>query len=382
MKNNKTFIKRWELGGLPYTDAELKNLHLSEKLARALTDESCEAERQTKPGGESAVRLTDGCEAEKRPGPGRESAAVWLTDDPGEAEKLTERGACVVYLLTGANRDRPCGGAEWCAEVWEQEDERAKKAPEMPGERDMPEEREMPGERDTPEERDTPGKREVPGERDMPGKSGPHPGTEGWKRRLMEAEREGLPGWLPEEFLWRVWLRRQSLPWHICETRRLALREMTEEDLDFLYEMQESGEAGRFLERLNGDREEERQKLEAYRRQMYGFYGFGIWMVIEKESGACVGRAGLQMRDGFEEPELGFAIAEKYRRRGYAEEACLAVLEYAEDELELSKVRAVVDEENINSRRLCEKLGFFVDKRSELDGRMCIFFSKRLRGAP
>lgn len=352
MKNNKTFIKRWELGGLPYTAAELKNLHLSQKLARALTDESREAEKQTKPERESAVRLADGCEAENRPGPGKKSAAVWLTDDPGEVEKLTECGACVVYLLTGANRDMPCSGAEWCAEVWEQEDERAKKAPEMSG------------------------------ERDVPGKNGPEPAAEGWKKRLMEAEREGLPGWLPEEFLWRVWLRRKNLPWHICETGRLALREMTEEDLDFLYEMQRSGEAGRFLERPSGDREAERQKLEAYRQRMYGFYGFGIWMLIEKESGACIGRAGLQMRDGFEAPELGFAIAEKYRGRGYAKEACLAVLEYAKKQLELLKVRAVVDEENINSRRLCEKLGFSVDKRSELDGRMCIFFSKRMRGAP
>lgn len=321
MKNNKTFIKNWKLGGLPYTEAEMKNPYLLKKLERALTE------------------------------PGREAAAVWLTDDPREAEKLIEDGACVVYLLTGENREIPCSGAEWCAEVWEQEDEMTQKASEMPW------------------------------KRDMPGKNGLHPGLTGWKKRLMEAEKEGLPDWLPEDFLWRVWLRRCSLPWHICETRRLALREMMEEDLDFLYEMQENRESGRFLDRLSGEREEERQKLEAYRQRIYGFYGFGIWMIIEKESGACVGRAGLQMRDGFEEPELGFAIAEKYRRKGYAKEACLAVLEYAKEELEFPKVRAVVDGENINSQRLCEKLGFTVDKQSEMDGRMCIFFSKKMRGA-
>lgn len=291
MKNNKTFIKKWELNGSPYLSDELRCRALREAL-----------EHET----------------------GRGVPEVWLTDDSDTARQLLADGACCIYLLTAENRDDFGAGIEWCVEV--------------------------------------------------PEASEP---AQDWRGQLIVEEREGLPEWLPEDFLWRVWLRSHNLPWHICETDRLALREMTEADLDFLYEMQADEEAARFLDAPDSDRDVQRQKLTAYRQQMYGFYGFGIWVVIEKESGRPVGRVGLQMRDGFEEPELGFAVLKKYRRRGYAEEACRAVLAYAENELELKTVRAVVDGENAKSRRLCEKLGFTVDNLLEMDGREWIFYSRR-----
>lgn len=289
MKNNKTFIKKWKLNGLPYQPAELREESLQKALQKKLNQGMAE---------------------------------VWLTDNPHEARRLIREGSCVVCLLTTENRTASFDGLEWCAEVPQNVEE--------------------------------------------------------WRDRLLCAEREGLPEWLPEEFLWRVWLRRYGLPWHIWETDRLTLREMTETDLDFLYEMQEDEESARFLDSPDSDHETQRQKLTAYRQQMYGFFGFGIWIVLEKESGERVGRAGLQMRDGFEEPELGFAIAKKYRQRGYAKEACEGVLHYAQQELDLKKVRAVADLENIKSQRLCEKLGFAVDNAAEMDGEPCIFYSRNL----
>lgn len=176
------------------------------------------------------------------------------------------------------------------------------------------------------------------------------------------------------KFLWQVWLRSRGLPWHICETPRLCLRETLEEDLDFFYEMTKEEETAGFLEPLEENRATEREKLAAYRQQMYGFYGFGIWTLLEKDTGRTVGRAGLQMREGYPEPELGFGIAAGFRRQGYGEEACRAVLDYAEKELELKQVRAVVDERNVKSRRLCEKLGFYVDTIQKTASGMWIYY--------
>lgn len=328
MKNYKTFIKKWKLNGLPY------------------------------PGAEARADL--------------EKAAVWLTDDPQRAHQLLQEGSCCVYLLTAENRSGFCSGIEWCAEAPESAAE--------PGSAEVPESAaenaEAPESGTVPESAEEAHERAAAGGRKAlltaPEAAG------GWRGQLAEAEHKGLPDWLPEDFLWRVWLRSRGLPWHICETDRLSLREMTEADLDFLYELQRDQEAAGFLDALGCDREEELQKLAAYRKQMYGFYGFGIWIVEEKESGRSVGRAGLQMRDGFEEPELGFAVLKEYRGRGYAKEACRAVLHYAAEELELKRVRAVADRENIKSQRLCEKLGFAVDNTAEMDGRMCIFYSRRV----
>lgn len=308
MKNNKTFIKKWKLNGLPYLPAELQDEYLCKKM--------------------------------------EEEAEVWLTDDSDTARQLLMEGACCIYLLTAENRNDFGTGIEWCAEVPEDVEE---------------------GRNDS-----DCGTREM-----LPEVSG---AVEDWRGQLLTAEIAGLPDWLPEDFLWRVWLRSRNLPWHICETDRLVLREMTETDLDFLYEMQEDEEAARFLDALDSDRDAQRQKLAAYRQQMFGFYGFGIWIVLEKESGKPVGRVGLQMREGFEEPELGFAVLKKYRGRGYAEEACRAVLDYAKKELELKEIRVVVDRENRKSRNLCEKLGFIVDNVRKMDSREWIFYSRSLVG--
>ncbi|MDO4292374.1 MAG: GNAT family N-acetyltransferase, partial [Eubacteriales bacterium] len=171
------------------------------------------------------------------------------------------------------------------------------------------------------------------------------------------------PGNPEDSWLYRVWQRFSGQPWEIAATRRLLLREMTEADLEALYELQPTGEESAFLEPLEEDRRAQRERIRAYREHMYGLYEFGIWMAVERQTGRIVGRAGLQLREGFEEPELGFLVGKDFRGQGYAGEACRAVLAYASEELGLSAVRAVVHRDNRKSLRLCEKLGFAVDNR-------------------
>lgn len=178
-------------------------------------------------------------------------------------------------------------------------------------------------------------------------------------RYCVEASGEEVP----TEYLEKVWQRCSGIPWHILDTPRLRVREMTVSDLDTLYEWEEKEEAARFTEPLLPDKEKERARLEAYIRHMYGFYEFGIWMVTlrEAEGETAIGRAGLQMREGFDTPELGFALAPPFRGKGYAFEVCEAILLYAFETLRLPAVRAVVHRDNAKSLRLCGKLGFTVD---------------------
>lgn len=190
----------------------------------------------------------------------------------------------------------------------------------------------------------------------------------------------GQDNGVPEDFLWKVWLRRHNLPWHICEAQRLSLRELMEEDLDFLYTLpQDAGDAFSG-QKMSGDYRTEQEKLEAYRKRIYGFYGFGMWLVVRKEDGLPVGLAGLQMRSGFAGPELGFFIAAQYRGKGYAQEACRAVLAYARTELEVGYMRAMVDLENKKSRALCERLGFTQENTVKCSGRPCIVYGLAMDG--
>lgn len=143
------------------------------------------------------------------------------------------------------------------------------------------------------------------------------------------------------QLLERAARRHLDLPWEIAETERLLLREFTPED-PLEPESEYDGD-GVFSDW---------EKREAYRHSQYRFSECGLWAVVEKESGRIVGKAGVTGG------ELGYHIYLPYRNRGYAAEACLAVLSYAREELGLSEVFLKAEKGNIASCALAEKLGF------------------------
>lgn len=160
------------------------------------------------------------------------------------------------------------------------------------------------------------------------------------------------------DYLKKLYLRFQRLPWKITETRRCIIREMTEQDLEGLYAVYEGESITRYMEGLYEDREKEREFIRSYISNAYEFYGFGTWVIEEKETGRLMGRVGFNLREGYEEPELGFVIAEKYQRQGYAYECCLAAMEAGKKEYGFEAVQTLVQKENTASIYLCEKLGF------------------------
>ncbi len=167
-------------------------------------------------------------------------------------------------------------------------------------------------------------------------------------------------GWesITPSYLERVYRRCRGLPWQILETKRCILRETIEADVDAFYRIYEEPSITAFMENLFADREEEIRYTADYRKNIYEFYGYGIWSVILKETGEVIGRAGLDMRRGFEEPELGFVIGVLWQRRGIAEEVCRAILRYGEEELGFTRVQALTEQENRASLALLKKLGF------------------------
>ena len=152
--------------------------------------------------------------------------------------------------------------------------------------------------------------------------------------------------------------RLARLPWDILETERLKVRESTVEDVEAFYRIYKDPSITRYMEDLFKDPDEERVYMETYISQVYGFYGFGMWTVLLKETGQVIGRAGLSVREGYELPELGFVIDKEYQKKGYAYEVCRGILDYAKKELLFDSVQALVHLENNASLRLLERLGF------------------------
>ena len=163
-------------------------------------------------------------------------------------------------------------------------------------------------------------------------------------------------------YIENVYKRFYGIPWTILETDRCIIREITEEDLDELYEVYADPSITRYTEGLYEDREAEREYIRKYIEKVYSFDGFGIWAVILKETGRLIGRAGIAWREGYDTPELGYVIGVPYQKKGIATEVCKAILSYTTEELGFCKIRVLFEEENIASLKLCKKLGFKRDK--------------------
>ena len=172
-------------------------------------------------------------------------------------------------------------------------------------------------------------------------------------------------------YLCNIAKRFYHIPWTILQTRRCVLREMTEDDLDALYEVYRDPEVSKYTENLYEDREKERTYIRDYIEQVYRFCGLGIWVIVLKETNTIIGRAGLAWRDGDDTPEIGFVIAKDYQRQGYAFEVCDAILHYCK-EMDLRTIRVLYQKENVASEKLCKKLGFEVKREFEEDGKLMI----------
>lgn len=163
--------------------------------------------------------------------------------------------------------------------------------------------------------------------------------------------------------------RLAGIPWNILETERMKVRETIPQDVDEFYRIYRDPSITYYMEDLFPDRKQEMEYIKAYAEQIYDFYGFGLWTVLHKETGQVIGRAGLNVREGYEIPELGFVIDVEHQGQGYAFEVCSAILDYAGAELEFPAVQAFVDANNRVSIHLLEKLGFSFDSEVELDRR-------------
>lgn len=177
------------------------------------------------------------------------------------------------------------------------------------------------------------------------------------------------PEELEPEYVERVYRRLKGMPWNILDTGRCLIRETTPEDVEEFYRIYSHPSITKYMEDLYPDIEEEKQYVRDYIDKVYTFFGFGVWTVVEKESGKVIGRAGLSYREGFEDPELGFIIGVPWQGQGYAKEVCRGVMAYGWKALDFVRIQALVEKENQISLNLCRSLGFHREEELCLGGK-------------
>ena len=163
---------------------------------------------------------------------------------------------------------------------------------------------------------------------------------------------------IPDTYFGRIYRRLKKMPWDILETERLFVRETIPTDVPDFYRIYSDPEITQYMEGLNPDPMTEIHNTLEYIENVYGFYEYGIWTVILKDTHEIIGRAGIEQTDESEIPSLGFVIGKKWQNNGYASEVCRGIIKYAADTLKADFLRVCVNEHNENSIRLCRKLGF------------------------
>lgn len=141
----------------------------------------------------------------------------------------------------------------------------------------------------------------------------------------------------------------------ILETERLIIRELTIQDISALSELVKASPEAADVELRSLEPEEYPEYIEKYIEYQYGFYGYGNWAVCLKNQ-TFIGLVGIKNGDESEVGELGYSLLPAFWHKGYAFEACSAVLEYALEDIGFKRIEAHIKKSNEASLKLAGKL--------------------------
>jgi len=154
----------------------------------------------------------------------------------------------------------------------------------------------------------------------------------------------------------------------VAETERLVLRTIEEGDAALQHRLLNTPAV---MARLGGVKElHEIEAKHAKGMALYAQEGFSFLFMVEKATGEMVGHCGIKRVDNplaknRGDHEVGWLVREDRWRRGYAEEAMHAVLDWAFGRVGAPHVVALTSEANVGSWKLMEKLGMV--RRRDLD---------------
>jgi RimJ/RimL family protein N-acetyltransferase len=165
----------------------------------------------------------------------------------------------------------------------------------------------------------------------------------------------------------------------VFETERLALRQMTADDVDRLLGIFQDPVAMRYYPSTK-DRPEAEARIARHRRG-YEEHGSGMWVAEFRDGGQFAGQCGLTALevDGRWEVEIGYLFLRHYWGQGLATEAARACRDYGLGPLGRSRLIAIMTPQNTASRRVAEKTGLHLEKEIEWRGLpACVYAIEQL----
>lgn len=165
------------------------------------------------------------------------------------------------------------------------------------------------------------------------------------------------------------------------ETARLILRAHGAADLDAVAAMWSDAALVRHITGKPSTREESWARILRY-AGLWPTKGYGYWAVEDKATGRFAGDIGLAdfARDIAPAmdmaPEAGWVLAPWAHGKGYATEAVLATLAWADANLTGLRAHCMLDVENVASVRVAQKCGFKEFARATYKGQPALIYRR------
>ena len=163
---------------------------------------------------------------------------------------------------------------------------------------------------------------------------------------------------IDDNLLELVCARKYNEPLVISETGKFIIREMTVGDLPHLYELYQTLSDCPYVEPLY-EYEDEKAFTIKYIENMYGFFGYGLWLVFDKKTGELVARAGIENRsiDGQNCQELGYLVKKSWQGKHVAWEVMNHIVDIAKDRFGLEELYICTEKTN---NPACIETGFHI----------------------
>jgi RimJ/RimL family protein N-acetyltransferase len=151
----------------------------------------------------------------------------------------------------------------------------------------------------------------------------------------------------------------------VCETARLILRRLTEEDLDPLAAIHADPRVMRFIGGVRTRARTHARLLELIGDQHR--LGFSKWAVVLRRTGEFIGRCGpiVAQVGGASEVEVGYDLARCHWGHGLATEAAAAAVAYCLSSLAMTRVVSLIHVQNKASQSVAKRVGMIYERDVE-----------------
>lgn len=148
----------------------------------------------------------------------------------------------------------------------------------------------------------------------------------------------------------------------LLETERLLLKEIVEEDAESIFNTFSNHDVTRYYGQDSLTSIEQAKELIRFFNKSYNEKRGIRWGMQIKGGTEMIGTIGYNLwSPKHRRAEIGYEIHPQYWRKGYATEAVSEIISYGFNELNLTRIGAVVFLENQGSNDLLKKLGFEIE---------------------